>query len=69
MSASPRRGLFLPSTVTLVAVAILLALGTWQLQRKAWKEELIATLEQKLNAAPAALPPPSQWPSLQPAAR
>ena len=65
MTAAARRGLFLPSIVTLIVVALLIALGTWQLQRKAWKDELIATLRQKLNAAPVALPPPAQWPSLQ----
>ena len=65
MNESSRRGLFLPSAVTLIAVAILISLGTWQLQRKAWKDELVATLRQKLNAAPVALPPPAQWPSLQ----
>ena len=65
MSASPRRGLFLPSAVTLIALAILIALGTWQLQRRAWKEDLIATLQQKLGAAPVELPAPSQWASLQ----
>ena len=60
-----RRGLFLPSLATLIAFAILIALGTWQLQRKAWKEELIDTLTRQLTAAPAALPSPAQWASLQ----
>jgi surfeit locus 1 family protein len=36
--------------------AILLALGSWQMQRLAWKEGLIAELEAKLSAPPAALP-------------
>lgn len=60
-----RRGLFVPSLATLIAFAILFALGTWQLQRKAWKEELIGTLTRRLTAAPVALPPPAQWASLQ----
>ena len=34
------------------ALAVLIALGIWQLERKAWKEELIATLERRLRAAP-----------------
>ena len=38
----------------LVAVAVLVALGTWQLERRAWKEALIAELEGKLAAPPAA---------------
>lgn len=37
-------------------VAILLALMTWQIQRLGWKEALIATLEQRLAAAPIPLP-------------
>ena len=60
-----RRGLFVPSLATLIAFAILFALGTWQLQRKAWKEELIGTLMRRLTAAPVVLPPPAQWASLQ----
>ncbi|MEO3386103.1 SURF1 family protein [Mesorhizobium sp. CAU 1741] len=36
----------------LVALAILLALGTWQVQRLAWKENLLATIEQRVASAP-----------------
>lgn len=64
MSAA-RRGLLVPSIAVLIAFAILVALGTWQLQRKAWKESLIDTLTRRFAAAPADLPPPSQWASLR----
>lgn len=64
MSAT-RRGLLVPSLATLIAFAILVTLGTWQLQRKAWKEDLAATLARKLTAAPVDLPPPAQWASLR----
>jgi cytochrome oxidase assembly protein ShyY1 len=64
VSAS-RRGFLVPTLATLAAFAILMSLGTWQLQRKAWKEELIATLTRKLSVAPVDLPPPAQWPSLR----
>jgi len=37
-------------------VAVLLGLGAWQVQRLAWKEALIARLEQRLAADPVALP-------------
>jgi surfeit locus 1 family protein len=40
----------------LVGIAILLALGNWQVKRLAWKEGVIARLEQRLSAAPALLP-------------
>ena len=37
---------------------MLLALGTWQLERRAWKHGLIATINQRLAAPPAPLPAP-----------
>ena len=42
-------GLFL----TLVAIGILVTLGMWQLQRKAWKEHLLARIEMLKDAADA----------------
>jgi Uncharacterized conserved protein len=60
-----RRGLLLPSLMVLVAFATLFALGTWQLERKAWKENLIATLTKRFAAAAVDLPPPAQWVSLR----
>jgi len=62
---SPRRrswlGLLVPA---LLAFAALIALGNWQIQRKAWKEGLIATLTQRLAAPPEALPAPQTWQNL-----
>jgi len=58
------RSLLVPAAL---AFAALIALGTWQLQRKAWKEGLIATLTARLAAPPIALPPVSTWPDLDPA--
>jgi surfeit locus 1 family protein len=46
---------------------VLIGLGTWQVQRKAWKEALIASLTERLNAVPTALPAPATWPRLDPA--
>ncbi len=51
----------------MVTFAVLVALGTWQIERKAWKEGLIAALTARLAAPPAALPPPATWPRLEPA--
>ncbi len=39
-----------------VGVTILLGLMSWQIQRLAWKEALIATLEERLAAPPIPLP-------------
>src|SRR5262245_38613820 len=61
-----RSGLALPVLFALVALVTFIGLGTWQLQRKAGKEALIATLEQRLAASPAELPPRGRWPSLDP---
>jgi surfeit locus 1 family protein len=36
-------------------------LGIWQVQRLSWKLDLIARVEQRLTATPAAAPGPAQW--------
>jgi surfeit locus 1 family protein len=61
--AKPRswRGLFVPA---LLAFAVLIALGTWQIQRKSWKEGLIAALTVRLEASPSAPPAPGFWANL-----
>jgi surfeit locus 1 family protein len=62
-AARPRawRGLLIPAALLF---AVLIGLGSWQIQRKAWKEGLIATLNERLATPPSALPAPSAWPSL-----
>jgi len=65
VQAEPRRrGIVIPIVFTLAAVLVLGALGTWQLERRSWKEGLIAELQDKLSAAPVALPPRERWPQL-----
>lgn len=44
--------------------AVFVALGTWQVHRLQWKHELIAHVAQRVHAAPAAPPPPAQWPQV-----
>ncbi|ATC32194.1 SURF1 family protein [Caulobacter vibrioides] len=46
--------------------ALFLALGGWQLQRRAWKLELIAQVDQRIHAAPSPAPGPGDWKSLSP---
>ena len=53
--------MLLPGIFVLAALAVLIGLGTWQLERRVWKQNLITTLEQRLAAAPAPLPPRVQW--------
>jgi surfeit locus 1 family protein len=60
-----RRGGVIEATVlTLVVVAILIGLGVWQLDRKVWKENLIAAMTERLNQPPQDLAPRGQWPRL-----
>lgn len=59
-----RRGFAGVLLTTIVMLAVLVGLGVWQLQRKDEKRALIAALDERLAAAPVALPPPAQWPSL-----
>ena len=56
-------GLFVPA---LLVFGALIALGTWQIERKAWKEALIASLTERLAVPPRALPPAADWAKLEP---
>ena len=53
----PRAFRFRPilTIFTLIALAILISLGTWQLQRRAWKLDLIAKTEARLADTPIPL--------------
>ncbi|CAN7636948.1 SURF1 family protein [Phenylobacterium sp. LjRoot219] len=44
--------------------AVFVALGLWQLQRLAWKTELIERVEARIHAAPVPAPGPAQWPAV-----
>lgn len=45
----------------MAGVTILIGLGIWQLDRKTWKENLIATVTSRIAGPPADLPPRSAW--------
>ena len=66
MTSGKRRRLLVPGVVAFCALVVLLSLGTWQVQRKAWKEALIATVTERFAAPPVRLPPPAEWPRLDP---
>jgi surfeit locus 1 family protein len=66
-SRGPRTSAAVPAILMLIVLAGLIGLGNWQLDRKVWKEALIAKLTQRLAAAPSELPPPQRWTNLNPA--
>jgi len=61
-----RRGSFLFALFVVTALAVMVALGTWQLERREWKEALIAQLDRKLSAPPTDVAPREHWPQLNP---
>lgn len=58
------RGLIFPGVLSLIVLAVLICLGNWQMQRLAWKENLIATVAARVQEAARPLPPASSWPAL-----
>lgn len=59
-----RRSLIEPTVFAVAGIAFLIGLGVWQLDRKTWKENLIATVTARINRAPEDLPPRASWPRL-----
>lgn len=59
-----RHSAALPALVTLAALAVLIGLGLWQLDRRSWKHELSATLAERLAGPPEPLPPRAGWDKL-----
>ena len=55
-----------PSLFALVMFIVLIGLGTWQLERKTWKEGLIAAIAERTSAQPVPLPAPERWSALDP---
>ncbi|MDF1871422.1 SURF1 family protein [Vannielia sp.] len=45
-----------PIILGVVGLAILVSLGTWQVQRMAWKEGVLAEIDSRISAAPVAVP-------------
>jgi surfeit locus 1 family protein len=55
--------LFIPTLLFVVMLAMLVALGTWQIQRLQWKTALLADVEQRLSAAPLEILSPDDLPA------
>ena len=52
------KGWIVLTLFALAAFGILIALGVWQLQRRDWKNDLIARFEQALSKPPIPYEPP-----------
>lgn len=65
MSRRVFRPRLVPALATLVALAILIGLGSWQMERLSWKTDLIARIQAGLAAEPVDLPAeiaaPADW--------
>ena len=44
-----------PTLAALAGLTVLISLGTWQMQRKAWKEGLLAKIDARIHAEPVPL--------------
>lgn len=63
--AAPGRSRLTFALLVALGLALLagfVALGTWQLERRRWKRDLIARVEARVSAAPVAAPGPAAWP-------
>jgi surfeit locus 1 family protein len=63
LSKAKRRAL---AAVSLLATALFLGLGVWQVERRASKLALIEAVAERVDAPPVLAPPPAQWPSVRP---
>lgn len=50
--------------LSLTAIALLIALGVWQIERRAWKLALIDRVEQRVHAPAQPIPSPAAWPTV-----
>jgi len=50
--------------LALLFFCVFCALGTWQIERRSWKLQLIARVEARVHAAPVAAPDQGEWPGV-----
>ncbi|QWF19512.1 SURF1 family protein [Lysobacter capsici] len=66
-TTKPPRSPFALAALLLLFLAAflgLIALGVWQIQRRAWKLDLIQRVDARVHAPPGAAPAPSDWPTV-----
>ncbi|KYH02051.1 SURF1 family protein [Bradyrhizobium sp. DOA1] len=52
------------TVLSLAAFVVLIALGVWQIERRAWKLALIDRVEQRVHAPAVPIPSPASWPAV-----
>ncbi|WOF44598.1 SURF1 family protein [Sphingopyxis indica] len=52
------------TALALLFAAGFVALGVWQVERRAWKHDLIAAVDARIHTAPVAAPGPAAWPDI-----
>ena len=52
------------TVLALLLVVLFVGLGTWQVQRLQWKQDLIARVDSRVHAAPVAPPSAAHWPQV-----
>ena len=65
----PSRITFTKAVLALAGIALFFAfisLGTWQVQRRAWKLDLIERVNQRVHSQPVAVPSQAEWPNVKP---
>ena len=60
MKTSRAKRRLLPG-LCIIGLLLFTALGIWQIERLAWKLDLIARVDRRIHAPPVAVPAPSQW--------
>ena len=63
----PSRITFTKAVLALAGIALFftfISLGTWQVQRRAWKLDLIERVNQRVHSQPVALPAAATWPQV-----
>ena len=61
--AAPRSGVAAAAALVaaLLGIALFTSLGLWQVERRAWKHDLIARVDARIHADAVAAPGPTEW--------
>lgn len=65
----PSRSTFTKAILAVAGIALFftfISLGTWQVQRRAWKLDLIERVNERVHSQPVAVPAQPVWPQVKP---